>query len=146
MAATTEYTTRSKIPVVLPNKDEFEEIAGEQLVQFTAEGQTVSGKVLFVREGKVRDKKVMELGLRTSTGNVKLFMNHDLRSKIVAEDVGRIVFILFDSVEDTGKESAMKIFRVFRQKRDSTVGVPRHQNAPSAVSGDPGITDDDIPF
>jgi hypothetical protein len=144
--ATMEYTTRSKIPVSVPSKDEFEEIQGEQLIQFTKEGETVSGKVLFVREGMVREQKVMELGLRTTTGNVKMFMNHDLRSKILTEDVGRVVVIIFDSLEDTGKETPMKIFRVFRRKVNSTAQVPRQQNAPTPVTGDPGITDDDIPF
>ena len=143
-----EYTTKGAVPLQLPNKDEFDEIEGEQLVQFTALGQQIAGQVLEVKEGSVKGQRVMELHLRTTTGNVKLFMNHDLRSKILPQDKGRVVVIIYDNDEDTGKDSMMKIFRVFRRKAESKAQVPRGTSAamPPTHTGDPGITDDDIPF
>jgi hypothetical protein len=142
-----EYTKSGAVPIVLPNKDEFEEIEGETLIQFTALGQSISGKVLGVAEGSVKGQRVMELKLRTNTGNVKLFMNHDLRAKILPDDVGRVVVIIYDDDEDTGKESRMKIFRVFRRKPESKAATPKAVAAPTTrTDSDPGITDDDIPF
>jgi hypothetical protein len=95
-----EYTKSGGVPIVLPNKDEFEEIEGETLIQFTALGQSISGKVIGVAEGSVKGQRVMELKLRTNTGNVKLFMNHDLRAKILPDDVGRVVVIIYDDDEE----------------------------------------------
>jgi hypothetical protein len=142
-----EYTTISKVPFAAPDKDKFDEIASEELVKFTDFGQQLSGRVLFVRACQVKGKPAVECGLRTQTGNVKFLMNHDLQSKITGADAGRIAVIVLDGETDIGQESKMRIYRVFLSKRSETmVAIPKAQNAPAAVTGDPGITDDDIPF
>lgn len=151
MGNTTDYTTHDKIPFMRPDPAQFDEIASEELVKFTAFGQQLSGRVLFVRNCTVKAKPAVECGLRTSTGNVKFLMNHDLQGKITQADVGRVAVVILDSEQDTGQDSKMRIYRVFLSKRTDNgappVAIPKAQtNAPKAVEGDPGITDDDIPF
>ena len=148
--ATMEYTSQNKVPIATPDKEKFDEIASEELVKFTDFGQTLSGLILFVRPCMVKQKPAVECGLRTQTGNVKFLMNHDLQSKITPSDVGRVAVVILDGEMDTGADSKMRIYRVFLSKRSGAAtappSIPKAQNAPSAVAGDPGITDDDIPF
>ena len=153
MANVTDYTSTNKVPFVRPDGEKFDEIASEELVSFKEFGQTLSGLILFVRPCMVKQKPAVECGLRTSSGNVKFLMNHDLQAKITPSDVGRVAVVVLDSEMDTGADSKMRVYRVFLSKRGGAVAppsIPKSQNAPAPVpvreGGDPGITDDDIPF
>lgn len=141
-----EYTTNGKIPFNSPNGSEWEERSGETLVSFTALGQQLTGKIVAVGKVRVKGEEIWQCVIQAPTGRQKFFLNHDLQAKISPDDVGRLVTLVWDSEQDTGQETKMRVFRVWLSKAGTVATLPKVTTPPPANDGDPGISDRDLPF
>lgn len=99
-------------------KQGWDEVLAPELVKLEKPGDQVAGVLLDLRmehitdNGKPRD--VLTARMEVFGGKqVKFRPQFDLQQKIGRRHIGRTLLIVFDTELDTGKDSKMKIFRVF---------------------------------
>jgi hypothetical protein len=122
----------------------FTEASAPELFKFEKIGDQVEGILLKGKMEKIGGDEVLELYISTGRKVVRIRPGYDIRSKFNRGMLGKHVLIRYNGNDDskgktdpsTGAFNPMKVFGVY------------FKDAPAKgqADGDPGITDDDIPF
>jgi hypothetical protein len=110
-------------------KQGWEEIQAPELIKLEKPGDQVCGVLLDLRMEHINDqgqqRDVMTARMEIIGGKqVKFRPSFDLQQKIGRRHIGRILLIVFDTELDTGKDSKMKIFKVFVKSETATDEPP----------------------
>jgi len=99
-------------------KNGWEEVQAPELVKLEKPGDQVCGTLLALVNEHIMDngnpRNVLTARMEVTGGKqVKFRPSFDLQQKIGRRHIGRTMLIVFDTELDTGKDSKMKIFKVF---------------------------------
>jgi hypothetical protein len=114
----------------------FKEALAPELFKFEAKDTVLEGILLQAKIENIKGDEVLELYFNTGRRIVRYRPGFDVRSKFNRTMIGKHVIIHYVG-DDMGKGkdgNALKVFGVYVK------GDTRNED------GDPGITDDDIPF
>jgi hypothetical protein len=108
----TEYTKNNVTMFERPNN--WTEVKAPELFSFEKIGDSLTGRLLDLRFEKIDGRDVLHARMELDNGDIAKFRpSFDVRQKLGKRHLGKRMLIVFDSEESTGKENALKLFRVF---------------------------------
>ncbi len=130
---TADYTKNNIAMFKRPT--DWQEVKAPEIFSFEKIGDQLMGRLLDLKLEKIEGRDVLTARMELDNGDVVKFRpSFDVRQKIGKRFLGKRMLIVYDSEESTGKENALKLFRVFVE--------PDHANDSEA----PFVaTDNDLP-
>jgi hypothetical protein len=115
----------------------FKEASAPEQFKFEKKGDVLDGILLKIERRTIKGDAAIELYVSTGRRIFTFIPGFDVRSKLNRRMVGKRIIVRYVGDDhEKGKEgNPMKVF-----------GVYWKDDAGPTADGDPGITDDDIPF